>query len=147
MCVNGETMVFDPLPVVATVPLVISITGDTAYVDVGLSLTGPGTASVQGEGVTGTGPYTWGYRVTDLVAGHWFATFPDMVWLGERLEENIALTSSLHRSLAFAEGVAAEAARLVDLQNADPAEPDTCQAELLAETAWMRGRANAVLLS
>lgn len=72
---------------------------------------------------------------------------PDMVWLGERLEENIALTSSLHRSLAFAEGVAAEASRLCDLQRANPGEPDTRRAELLAETAWMRGRANAVLLS
>ncbi|MSQ04344.1 MAG: hypothetical protein EXR71_21100 [Myxococcales bacterium] len=75
MCSNGETMDFDPLPVDASVPLTIFITGATGYVYVDLVLTGPGTATVEWQGVTGTGPYIWQYGVTNLVEGNWFANF------------------------------------------------------------------------
>ncbi len=75
MCSNGETMTFDPAPVDAAVPLTVSITGTTGYVYVGLAFTGPGTANVEWQGVTGSRPYTWQYGVTGLSAGSWTATF------------------------------------------------------------------------
>ncbi len=69
---------------------------------------------------------------------------PEMGWLGERLDESVALTDAQHRSLEFAEGVAAASAAARELPST---ELDAHRAELLAETAWMRGRANAAAVS
>ena len=69
---------------------------------------------------------------------------PAMGWLGERLDEKIALTDALHRSLEFAEGVAAASAAARELPST---ELDPHRAELLAETGWMRSRANSASLS
>ena len=74
-CANGETMSFAPSPVDAAVPLTVSITGATGYVYVDLAVTGPATANVAWQGVTGGGPYTWSYGVTGLSSGDWSMAF------------------------------------------------------------------------
>ncbi|MSP54066.1 MAG: hypothetical protein EXR69_00430 [Myxococcales bacterium] len=75
MCANGEIMGFDPLPVGASAPLILSISGEVERVEVGLSFTGPGTATVDAQSVSDGGPFVWTYAVSGLSEGRWFATF------------------------------------------------------------------------
>lgn len=75
-CATADlSMRFAPAPVDAATPLDVSITGDTGYVYVDLAASGPGSATVTWGGVTGSGPYTWGYVVTGLSEGTWTFRF------------------------------------------------------------------------
>jgi len=76
-CVSGLTMDTRPDPVTTDDVLYLDVTGDTAYVYVGMDGTGPGGASADPDwgGVTGEGPWTWSYLLGGLVAGRYDFTF------------------------------------------------------------------------
>lgn len=74
-CVDGATMEFSPAPVETGTPLTVSVTADIGYVWIGLSLSGPGSATAEDLVITGIGPYTWSWTVRDLTVGDWSAAF------------------------------------------------------------------------
>jgi len=60
---------FDPPVWREGTPVLVSVTDTPGYTNVELRLAGPGAPSAAWVGVTGTGPYTWTWRVTGHAAG------------------------------------------------------------------------------
>ncbi len=72
-CDAGFTFV--PEPPESSQPLTVSFTDTEPLTFVDVSASGPGTATVQWDGLEGGGPYTWSWKLYDLTPGTWTLTF------------------------------------------------------------------------
>ena len=71
-CDPGFTFTSNPI---TTPNVTVAYTNATGFVYVGLEVTGPGSPTSQGIGITGSGPYTWKYAVNGYASGVLTFTF------------------------------------------------------------------------